>query len=158
MKNLKNYIIESVFDIDNNIDNIDESIKDQIRQFLNDNFKNASKCKISEKPNKYGKFEVSSNGDIEVKNQQITSLTNGSFIWTNINGNFSCDFCDSLKYLEGATKEVSKNFCCDFCKSLKSLEGAPEKVGEDFSCSECGLAFTTKDVKKVSKVGGNRYV
>ena len=59
MINLKNYIIESVFDIDNNIDNIDESIKDQIRQFLNDNFKNASKCKISEKPNKDGKFEVS---------------------------------------------------------------------------------------------------
>ena len=47
MKNLTNYIIESIFDIDNNIDNIDESIKDQIKQFLNDNFNGDSSCKIS---------------------------------------------------------------------------------------------------------------
>ena len=66
MKNLKEYITESIFDIDNNIDNVDKSIKDQISQFLNNNFINASKCKISKKPNKDGKFEVSSNSDVNI--------------------------------------------------------------------------------------------
>lgn len=31
MINLKNYIIESILDIEDNIDNVDESIKDQIK-------------------------------------------------------------------------------------------------------------------------------
>ena len=34
MINLKNYIIESIFDVEDNIDNVDESIKDKIRQFV----------------------------------------------------------------------------------------------------------------------------
>ena len=40
MINLKKYIIESILDVEDNINNVDESIKDQIRQFLNNNFKN----------------------------------------------------------------------------------------------------------------------
>ena len=145
MINLKNYIIESIFDIEDNIDNVNESIKDQIKQFLNDNFKNASKCKISEKPNKEGKFEVSSNRDIEVKNQQITSLTNGSFIWTNIKGDFSCDDCNSLKSLEGAPKEVGGDFKCNNCKNI-------------FIKNDVKTIFTIDDIKKVSKVKGNIIV
>ena len=134
MKNLKNYIIESIFDIENNIDNVDESIKDQIKQFLNDNFKNASNCIISEKPNKDGKFEVSSNSNVAVKNKLITSLTNGLFIWTNIKYDFICSNCDSLTSLEGAPKEVGGDFSCFNCNLLTSLEGAPKEIGRDFSC------------------------
>ena len=132
MKNLKEYISESIFDIEDNIDNIDESIKDQIKQFLNDNFKNASNCIISEKPNKDGKFEVLSTGDVEVKNKSITSLTNGLFIWANIKGDFTCSNCNSLT----------------------SLEGAPKEVGGGFYCIKCGCYFTQEDVKKVSNVKG----
>ena len=130
-------LYESLFDIDDNIDNVDKSIKDQIKQFLNDNFTNVSKCKISEKPNKDGKFEVSSNSDVRVKNEQITSLTNGSFIWTYIKGEFNCFNCKSLISLEGAPKEVGGDFDCSYCKSLISLEGASEKVGGDFYCNYC---------------------
>ena len=137
MINLKNYIFESIFDVEDNIDNVDESIKDQIRQFLKNNFKNASKCKISKKPNKDGKFEVLSTGDVVVKNKQINSLTNGSFIWTNIKGDFICSDCNLLKSLEGAPKEVGEIFCCEYCNLLTSLEGAPEKVDDDFYCSNC---------------------
>ena len=180
MKNLKECIIESIFDVEDNIDNVDESIKDQIKQFLNDNFKNASKCKISEKPNKEGKFEVSSNGDIEVKNQQITSLTNGSFIWTNIKGDFICSDCNLLKSLEGAPKEVGRDFSCGYCNLITSLEGAPKEVGGDFSCEyctslttlegapkevngdfscvNCGKVFYKEDIKKVSNVRRMIYV
>ena len=170
MVNLKNYIIESIFDIEDNIDNVDESIKDQIRQFLNDNFKNASKCKISKKPNKDSKFEVLSNGNVEIKNRSINSLTNGLFIWTNIKGNFicpdcssivslkgapekvegtfSCMSCSSLTSLEGAPKEVGGDFYCNYCDSLTSLEGAPEKVGGGFSCSDCCLITSLEGAPK----------
>ena len=65
MINLKNYIIESILDIEDNIDNVDESIKDQIKQFLKDNFTISSKYEISKKPNKDGKFEVSVNGNVK---------------------------------------------------------------------------------------------
>ena len=69
MKNLKEYIVEGIFDIDNNIDKFDESIKDQIKRFLEDNFDGASSCKISDKPNADGKYEVSSSKGIIVKNK-----------------------------------------------------------------------------------------
>ena len=150
MINLKNYIIESIFDIEDNIDNIDESIKDQIRRFLINNFKNAAKCKISEKPNKYGKFEVSVNGNVEVKNKSITSFTNGLFIWTTVDKDFRCTYCDLLKSLEGAPKNVGGDFNCNGCESLISLKGAPEKVGGGFSCNYCksltSLEGSPKDV------------
>ena len=180
MKNLKEYITESILDVEDNINNIDESIKDQINQFLNDNFKGVSKCKISKKPNKDGKFEVLSTGDVVVKNKQITSLTNGAFIWTNIKGkffcsccnslaslegapekvgrDFYCNFCNSLTSLEGAPKEVGGNFSCGYCNSLTSLEGAPKEVGRDFYCRSCKDKFIEEDVKKVSNVKGEIYV
>ena len=159
MINLKNYIIEGIFDVEDNIDNVDESIiKYQIKQFLKNNFENASKCKISEKPNKDGKFEVSSNGNVEVKNENITSLTNGLFIWTNIKGDFICSECNSLTSLEGAPDEVSGDFSCDECNSLTSLKGAPKEVGGNFYCSHCGYHFTQEDVKNISNVKKMIYV
>ena len=152
MKNLKEYIIESIFDIEDNIDNIDESIKDQIKQFLNDNFKNASNCIISEKPNKDGKFEVLSTGDVEVKNKSITSFTNRLFIWANIKGDFTCSNCNSLTSLEGAPKEVKGDFTCYNCNLLISLEGAPKEVSGDFYCSNCKSLTSLKGAPK--EVGG----
>ena len=146
-------LYESLFDIDDNIDNVDKSIKDHINQFLNDNFTNASKCKISEKPNKDGKFEVSSNSDVRVKNKQITSLTNGSFIWTYIKGEFNCPECNSLTSLKGAPKEVGGDFNCFNCNLLTSLEGAPKEVGGYFKCNYCTSLTSLKGVPK--EVSGN---
>ena len=152
MINLKNYIIESIFDIEDNIDNMDESIREEIKHFLKDNFKTNSTYQISKKPNTDGKFEVLSNGTVSVKNEYITSLTNGLFIWTNIKGNFISSNCNSLTSLEGAPKEVSGGFYCDYCNSLISLKGAPKKVSGNFACGSCGIEFTIDDVKKVSNV------
>ena len=145
-------LYESILDVEDNIDNMDESIKDQIKQFLNNNFKNASRFKISEKPNKDGKFEVSVNGNVEVKNKNIISLTNGIFIWTNIKGNFICEYCTSLTSLEGAPKEVGGDFDCEYCTSLISLKGAPKKVGGDFSCFSCHSLTSLEGAPEV--VGG----
>ena len=157
MINLKEYISESILDVDDNIDNVDKNIKDQIKQFLNDNFDKAFLYKISDKPNADGKYEVSSSNNITVENKKITSLTNKSFIWTTVDGDFDCSDCKSLKSLEGAPKEV-ENFSCTNCTSLKSLEGASKEVYGDFLCSYCGIKFTTDDVKKVSNVKGNIIV
>ena len=151
MINLKNYIIESIFDIEDNIDNMDESIREEIKHFLKDNFKTNSTYQISKKPNKDGKFEVSSNGYIEVKNEDITSLTNGLFIWTNIQGNFICSDCESLISLEGAPEKVDGDFFCNDCNSLTTLEGAPKEVGGYFNCSRCDSLTSLEGAPK--KVG-----
>lgn len=156
MKNLKEYIVEGIFDIDDNIDNIDKNIKDQIKQFLKDNFKGVSSCKISSKPNADGKYEVSSSKDINAKTH-ITSLTNGLFVWTTVGRDFFCRHCHSLTSLKGSPEKVGGYFSCSWCDSLKSLEGAPKEVGRDFRCSECGITFTIDDVKEVSNVKGNIY-
>ena len=137
MISLYSYINEGIFDVDDNIENIDKSIKDQIKQFLKDNFKGASSCKISHKPNTDGKYEVSSSKNIKAKNEKITSLTNNMFIWTNVDGNFYCGWCESLASLEGAPKEVGGDFYCSDCNSLTSLKGAPKEVGGDFKCWMC---------------------
>ena len=153
MKNLKEYIVEGIFDTDE--DTIDKNIKDQIKQFLKDNFKGASSCKISRKPNADGKYEVSSSKNIEVKNEKITSLTNGLFIWVKVRGNFSCYECTSLTSLEDTPKEVGGNFNCGHCDSLTSLEGAPEKVGENFNCWNCKSLTSLEGAPE--KVGGSFY-
>ena len=46
MINLKEYISESLFDIEDNIDNVDEFIKEHIKKFLNDSF-HFFQCKFS---------------------------------------------------------------------------------------------------------------
>ena len=158
MKNLKEYIIESILDVEDNIDNIDKSIKEQIKQFLKDNFKGASSCKISHKPNTDGKYEVSSNKNIKVKNEKITSLTNNMFIWTTIGGKFNCDYCNLLISLEGAPEKVDGDFDCTCCTSLKSLQGAPKEVGGDFYCINCYKKFYKEDVKKISNVNGKIFI
>ena len=135
MKDLKEYIVEKIFDT--NEDTIDKNIKDQIKQFLKDNFKGVSLCKISDKPNADGKYEVSSNKDIIVENKKITSLTNGMFIWAIVGGDFGCVGCNLLTSLKGAPKEVGGDFICGWCDSLESLEGAPKEVGGDFGCYYC---------------------
>ena len=154
MKNLKEYIVEGIFDIDDNIDKVDESVKDQIMRFLKDNFDGSSSCKISNKPNADGKYEVSSSKDITVKNEKLTSLTNGMFIWIKVGG-FYCGSCRSLTSLEGAPEKVDGIFYCGLCDSLTSLKGAPKKVGGGFYCSCCRSLTSLEGAPK--EVRGDFY-
>ena len=141
MKSLR----ESLLD-DDLIDKTDKMIKDEIKSFLKENYNGV--VKISKKPNADGKYEVSSTKKITVKNRNITSLTNGMFVWTVVRGTFGCDSCYSLTSLEGAPKEVGEHFYCDNCYSLKSLEGAPEKVGGSFSCYGCNSLTSLEGAPK----------
>lgn len=98
---------------------------------------------------------VNVKGDIEVKNREITSLTNGLFEFGKVDGDFDCSHCKSLTSLEGAPKEVVWNFYCNNCESLTSLKGAPEKVGGFFNCSCCKSLKTLEGAPK--EVGGDFY-
>ena len=165
MKSLKVVILESILDdIDVQMREGDKFVKDTIKDFLKANFKHASTCKISRRPNSDGKYVVNAQ-KIEVKNTYIKSLTNDSFVWGTVKeffscawcnslttlegapeeaGSFICSYCDSLTSLKGAPKKVANNFKCSDCKSLTSLEGAPEEVGGVFTCSSCRTLTSLK--------------
>jgi hypothetical protein len=120
MKPLYNHIVtEGILnDIDVQIKNGDtDIIKADISSFLNDNYTYNGELIISDKPNKDGLYEVSSDSYVEVKNKNITSLTNGKFIFTTVDGSFHCDNCLKLKSLEGAPKIVNYIFNCFNCTS-----------------------------------------
>ena len=178
MIQLYKYIKESLLDDEDVLmnDTSEEVIKEVVKKFLKKNYINGSKCKISKNPIN-GKYIVDYNGNLEVKNKNITSLTNEYFELGVIGRVFDCSFCNSLKSLKGAPKEVGGSFYCygcslltslegapekvdgdfncEWCDSLTSLEGAPKKIGRDFYCYECKTKFTEEDVRNVSNVGGN---
>ena len=146
---------ESLLD-DDLVGKADEMIiKDEIESFLKENYDYINymgAIKISNKPNKDGKYEVSSIIDVGVKNKNITSLTNGMFVWTVVNGCFGCYKCNSLISLKGAPEKVGGTFDCSECDSLISLEGAPKEVGGDFYCSDCEYLTSLEGApKKVSR-------
>ena len=131
MKTLKEYIIEGILDIEDNIENLTE--KALIEDFIKENYEVDKKLQIKKKVDKY---IVSTNGDVIVTNKNITALTNGLFEWGEVKG-FYCANCTSLKSLNGTPKKVGEYFNCSNCASLESLEGAPEKVGRSFYCLGC---------------------
>ena len=107
MKTLKEYIIEGILDIEDNIENL--NVKSLIEDFIKENYEiKYEKPQIKKKGDKY---IVSTKGDVFVINENITELTNGLFEWGEVKG-----------------------FYCANCTSLKSLNGAPKKVGEYFNC------------------------
>lgn len=139
MKTLKN-VLEASLSVDVKASQM------SIQKYLEENYN--GDWTISEKPNKNGLYEVSSNHDIICK-ENITSLTNGMFIWTRVKGYFSCAHCKSLKSLEGAPKEQGHNFDCYDCNSLTSLKGAPKKVEGCFNCADCNSLKTLEGAPEI---------
>ena len=152
MKTLKKYMYEGLLrGQQSTIEDGDKFVFELIEEFLKENY--LGKWIISEKPNKDGLYEVSSNESVKVKNTKITSLTNDLFIWTSVKGHFGCPYCKELKSLEGAPKEVESSFICPYCNSLKTLEGAPKEVGGNFSCPYCKELKSLEGAPKI--VEGN---
>ena len=147
MKSLKEYICEGLLD---RVKNKEVNHKVFVEEFLEANYKTRSSYTIKE--TKSG-FVVDVKGDMEVKNKDITSLTNEFFEFGEVSGWFDCADCESLKTLEGAPKKVGRDFDCSNCDSLKTLEGAPRKVGRDFACSYCKSLKTLEGAPK--EVGGD---
>jgi hypothetical protein len=154
MKTLKEYINESLLD---DFDEIEKTVdpREQVIQFLKDNYKRASSFKISRKPNNDGYYEVdcSKHSVVEVCNKDITSLTNNLFIFVNVKGSFYCYSCYNLTSLEGSPNEVGVHFSCSSCINLTTLKGAPKEVGGNFNCSDCNNLTSFESAPE--KVDGN---
>ena len=176
MKTLKKYINESIWDIEDNVeDNNEESIKNDIYKFLDEfyfceernNFKEPSQIVqiILDK----NQFIVNCHCTVHGR-VNLTSLTNGMFKWGEVKdfvcsgssklkslegapeyvgGNVNCGFCVNLKNLEGAPKEVKGNFSCGYCSNLTSLKGAPSEVGGVLDCHACSITSLEGAPKRV---------
>ena len=167
MKNLNQYIKESILDNEEDLINDNEAY---IRSFINDNYGVSGTLEVIKGPK--DNYIVNCHSNVVVTNDQLTELTNG-FEWgyvyrfdcsyceslKSLKGapkeavTFICHGCKSLKTLEGAPKKVTNNFICNFCESLKSLKGAPDKVGGAFRCVGCKSLKTLEGAPK--KVGGD---
>ena len=129
-------LYESLLDSEDEIfgDTTDAIKKRDIEQFLKKNYEFTGKYDISDKPNKDGKFVVNAYCGVRA-NANITTLTNGDFVFGIAEYGFNCWRCEKLTSLEGAP-EVTNAFFCQNCSSLTSLKGAPEEVN-DFDCGGC---------------------
>ena len=143
-------LYESIFDTFDDEGNVttdsSELIKQEIIDWINENCRD---CKIifDDKKTEDGKYIVNCD-NVYIFNKNITSLTNGQFIWGNITGTFSCFGCKQLKSLKGAPKYVGEWFDCHECDNLISLEGAPERVGDWFDCNSCKQLKSLKGAPK----------
>lgn len=165
MKDLKNYIRESILDdIDDQLDNTDKLV---IKHFIEKHYNCNAPLEISDKPNKDGKYEVSTSGNVLVKHYTLKTLAHELFQWHKIGGDFYCNGCD-ITSLEGAPIEVNGGFYCQWnnitslkgapkvvngqfnCSntSISTLEGAPEKVGCSFRCIDCESLVSFKGAPK----------
>ena len=89
MKNINDYIRESVLDdIDDQIENTDEVIKNSITRWIKDNVKSIQENKLEFDFNTTP-ITVNYGGNIEFK-RNITSLTNENFQWGKVKGGFAC--------------------------------------------------------------------
>lgn len=145
MKNLTEYLEESLLDIEDTVDTEVDFVK-EIKNFIKSKFK-AVGVSVSKKPDEDGKYVVNAKS-AEVKTSDLDSLTNGYFKWGAIATDFHCDH-SNITTLEGGPSAVGRIFNCSFCKNLKSLKGAPKVVGGKFYCRR--MNFTEEDVRKVTK-------
>ena len=152
MKSLKEYITEGLLceGLLDRVKNKEVNHKIFIEEFLEENYKIRGSYTVND-TNK--RLIIDVNGDIDVKNANITTLTNEFFEFGKVSGYFRFQCCSLLESLEGAPKEVGTDFDCLNCKSLKSLKGAPEKVGGSFHCTNCDSLTSLKGAPK--KVRGS---
>ena len=152
MKNLKNYIkdyiVESVWDIEDNVESDNkEFILANVKRFIDNNYlDNMSRHCEYIFDEKQSKYIVNCKRDIIFK-AKAECLTDGTFKWGTVGGWFDCSNCP-ITSLEGAPEEVGMTFDCHKCTKLKSLKGAPETVGDTFNCSNCNKLKTLEGAPK----------
>lgn len=128
-------------DIDKSMKDADELV--EIYDFINNNYDVLNNNYDEIPKNKFiiskhkinGKYQISANAFVVVKNTNIKSLVNDLFVWDTVE-TFLCNDCKNLKSLEGSPKKVSGTFACNDCDSLTNLIGAPEEV-DNFYCTQC---------------------
>lgn len=139
---------------------VNKQTKEEIKQWLANNYDNGKKCKISSKPNKEGMFEVTynnANKPLSQYNNSGPGLTNGKFVFTEVIGDFYVG--RSCTSLEGAPRIVKGMFGCgdkitsfvggpevvdtisiNGCKNIQSFEGFPMEVSNSFECGYANIS------------------
>lgn len=112
-------------------------IKERVKEFLIQTYKNPSYAKISRKPNEDGLYVVDWKSDLVIRDKKIEQLTNGLFTFGEVGGNFDCEECRNLKTLKGSPQIVHGDFDCRYCVALESLKGGPKEVGGRFNFTAC---------------------
>lgn len=107
MRSLNECIIESLLDDEDEVfDGAKEGVISIIKDFLETNYKIDGSYTIKEKGNE---FIVNVKGNVVVKNENITALTNEFFEFGEVSGDFDCRDC-GIKYTEGDVKKYTKVF------------------------------------------------
>ena len=98
------------------LDEIDDTLSSNdlrrkaVKKFIKEYYDVATPgAKISATPNEDDKFEVSAKGLARIKHdkrKELTSLTNGDFVWTKVDGGFDISYMDNLETLEGMPREI----------------------------------------------------
>lgn len=171
MKTLYKYINEaSILDIDDTLSvTSDDLRREAVKKFIKEYYDVvAPGAKISAKPNKDDKFEVSARGLTRIKHdkkKELTSITNGDFVWTKVDGGFDISYMPNLETLEGMPKEIGGSLWMNSCPKLKSLDGFPEKVGTKDKGSMIYIMrtgtpkfFKKADVMKVCKKPADGFI
>ena len=122
----------------------------EISKFIDKYYRTPKGYVISNEPNEDGKYVVDATSNAVVKNKRLTSLTNGMFVWGNVNGWFDCRDCDKLTSLDGCPEYVEEYFSCANT-GITSLDDCPKNVNI-FICNGCKKDFTEKDVTSRCKV------
>ena len=135
MKSIYNVYEASLLgDIEDTLEYGDDLV--EIYNFINNNYDEITKDELIISERKInGKYHVSTDAFVVVKNTNIKSLVNDLFVWDTVES-FICNHCKNLKSLEGAPKKVGGSFACNYCDSLTNLVGAPEEVFS-FYCNSC---------------------
>lgn len=173
MKDLKTLLEASILaDTDDTLSVTNDDLRRKdVEKFIKDYYDIAAPgAKISTKPNKNDKFEVSAKGFTRIKpdmriKKSLTSITNGDFIWTKVNGGFDISWMPFLETLEGMPREIGGSLWLNNCPSIKSLDGFPEKVGTNDKGSMIYIGrtgtpkfFKKADVMKVCKEPADGYI
>ena len=141
-------LIESILDdMEDTIANGEIAIKDNIYQFIHDNYyiNNKNDLIFTKQPN--GKYFVSVNHDTILRNDStIKRLTNDLFEFDYIDGYFSIE-AGEIETLEGGPKKIKGWFNCQYCDNLKTLEYAPTNAIEIY-CKYCENLVSLKGCPK----------
>lgn len=145
MKTLKEILENSILgDIEDTLEYGDDLV--EIYDFINNNYDEITKDELIISKRKInGKYHVSTDAFVVVKNTNIKSLVNDLFVWDTVKS-FICNHCKNLKSLEGAPKKCI-NFNCTFCYSLTNLIGAPEEIDTEFNCDYCKNLSSLEGIK-----------
>ena len=98
----------SLLDSEDHFTSIDHDEK-IVNSFLRNNYVFCGKYELNWDEHE-NIFVVHSFGNINTKNMEMSSLTNGLFRFDVVNGFFSCHHCTKLESLEGAPKYVCGDF------------------------------------------------